>query len=547
MLTERETSDLADRVVWGAEAAYAAALTNALIDGFMDLGVADPGAAAALSAMAARTRQNVETLLMEHKGAISAEIMAEVTEALTAADARTAEQLARLNHASPASADVHARTIAEQTAVGIREMVERQNIALAEAAERLWYEVAAEGIEHANNGTMPKGWIERAVTRLAEGGVTSVDYRSGVSSKVDVAIKRHLRTQVNQAAGRMEHDRLTACGWQFVQTTAHFGARPDHSVWQGKAFSMQGACDVDGVHYPDFYSATGYGTVTGLCGANCRHRYGIHVPGLSKLPELPDEINGMTGDEFYAATQRQRELERRVRKTKREISALERAGLGLESPTYVQKRLVLGRQQAALRSHCEQKGLVRQYAREKAYGVGAQPRALRSYAYWSGGKRSTYALSDLADFEKKHRGHAGDEVGEVFALDGTHLMDLTSNAKTGKIVFRRPRDSKWNQLEVAHTHPDSYGGTFSMQDIYFVTDSGVHALYAVCREGTYAIAPGQKPKARSFMNEYDKAYQTSVKESFGSADRTDRVRRDMHAWLSENAGDYGFDYTFKAV
>ena len=49
------------------------------------------------------------------------------------------------------------------------------------------------------------------------------------------------------------------------------------------------------------------------------------------------------------------------------------------------------------------------------------------------------------------------------------------------------------------------------------------------------------------MNEYDKAYQTSVKESFGSADKTDRVRRDMHAWLSENAGDYGFDYTFKAV
>lgn len=83
----------------------------------------------------------------------------------------------------------------------------------------------------------------------------------------------------------------------------------------------------------------------------------------------------MTSEQHYEAAQRQRELERRVRGTKREISAMERAGLGLESPTYMQKRLVLGRQQAALRSHCADKGLVRQYAREKAYSVEAQPRA----------------------------------------------------------------------------------------------------------------------------------------------------------------------------
>lgn len=268
--------------------------------------------------------------------------------------------------------------MAEQAAVGIRQMVERQNVALARQAEEAWYAVAAEGIRYAEAGAMPKGWIGKAVVRLADAGVKTVDYRSGTSSQVDVAVKRHMRTQVNQAAGRMEIDRLDACGHRFVQTTAHFGAREEHQEWQGKAFCLDGACEVGGVRYPDFYAATGYGTVTGLCGANCRHHFGVHVPGLSKLPGLPEKVNGMDAREYYEATQRQRELERRVRKTKREISAMERAGLGLESSTYVQKRLVLGRQQAALRSHCEEKGLVRQYARERAYGVDSQPRALRA-------------------------------------------------------------------------------------------------------------------------------------------------------------------------
>lgn len=59
---------------------------------------------------------------------------------------------------------------------------------------------------------------------------------------------------------------------------------------------------------------------------------------------------------------------------------MEQAGIGLETPRYAQKRLLLGRQQQALRKHCEESGLVRNYPREKAYGVGAQPRALRAAA-----------------------------------------------------------------------------------------------------------------------------------------------------------------------
>lgn len=375
MLTERDIEELASKIVGGAQEAYVGGLSAALI-GDLVAGVANATTRNELGALAAANREHVDTLLMERKDEIAETVMAEVRRTLLAADERDAVAIAAFRHASPAAATAHAEMMAEQAAVGIRQMVERQNVALASQAERAWYEVAAEGIEYAEAGAMPRGWLDKAVLRLSKAGVTTVDYRSGVSNNVDVAIKRHMRTQVNQAAARMEIDRLDACGHRFVQTTAHFGARPEHAGWQGKAFCLDGACDLDGTHYPDFYEATGYGTVTGLCGANCRHHFGVHVPGLSKLPELPETVRGMGADEYYEATQRQRELERRVRKTKREISAMERAGVGLESPTYVQKRLVLGRQQAALRSHVADKGLVRQYARERAYGVDAQPRAL---------------------------------------------------------------------------------------------------------------------------------------------------------------------------
>lgn len=375
MLAERDIDELAAKITGGAQEAFVAGLTAALIDDLM-AGVVNAAARSTLGALAAENREHVDTLLMEHRAKISETVMAEVRRTLLAADERDAEAIATFRHSSPKGATRHAWMMAEQAAVGIRQMVERQNVALARQAEEAWYAVAAEGIRYAEAGAMPKGWVGKAVVRLADAGVKTVDYRSGTGSQVNVAIKRHMRTQVNQAAGRMEIDRLDACGHRFVQTTAHFGARPEHAGWQGKAFCLDGACDVDGVYYPDFYASTGYGTVTGLCGANCRHHFGIHFPSLSKLPELPETVNGMGAEEYYEATQRQRELERRVRKTKREISALERAGLGLESPAYVQKRLVLGRQQAALRSHCKEKGLVRQYAREKAYGVGSQPRPL---------------------------------------------------------------------------------------------------------------------------------------------------------------------------
>lgn len=386
MLTEADIEKLTREVVSGAEEEFITQLTAALVSDFVE-GVGNGAASKGrLEELARANREHVQTILKAYQTTAANDAAAAVLLALRTADARSAKLIANHQKREARAATFQSELIAKQTAQGVAEIIKRQNVDLATQAERTWYEVTAQTLELANRGVLPRGYYEHAIMKLGRAGVYKMDYKSGRSNQIDVAIKRHVRTQASQAAARMEIERLADTGHNLVMTSAHFGARPEHEPWQGKAFSMTGRQIIDGVVYEDFYQQTGYGTVTGLCGANCRHHFGVYVPGMA-LPDMPETINGMTSDEYYAATQRQRELERRVRKTKREIASLDQAGVGLESPTYVQKRLVLGNQQKQLRDLCASKGLKREPYREKAYGIGKQPVALRSKSKAKAGKK----------------------------------------------------------------------------------------------------------------------------------------------------------------
>ena len=67
--------------------------------------------------------------------------------------------------------------------------------------------------------------------------------------------------------------RMEEMDCEFVEVTAHEGARPTHAVWQGRVYHRGGAVVQDGEWYEDFETATGYGTGPGLCGWNCRHNF----------------------------------------------------------------------------------------------------------------------------------------------------------------------------------------------------------------------------------------------------------------------------------
>jgi hypothetical protein len=113
--------------------------------------------------------------------------------------------------------------------------------------------------------TDPRTAIRDAVNSLADSGIQYVDYASGYRNRLDVAVRRAVMTGTQQMTHRMTDRLMDELGAEYVEVTAHPGARPSHSVWQGRVFHRGGRED----KYPDFVSSTGYGTGEGLGGWRC--------------------------------------------------------------------------------------------------------------------------------------------------------------------------------------------------------------------------------------------------------------------------------------
>ncbi len=169
--------------------------------------------------------------------------------------------------------------------------------------------------------------VQDCVHRLAQSGLRSIDYESGRTYQLDTAVRNAVRTGCSQLAGKITEENLKSSGQDLVITSQHMGSRPEHAPWQNKVFSYSGKSG----KYPDFFKETGYGTVTGLKGANCTHDFYPFWEGASIIPEdvkEPDPV--MIGGKeytYYQATQKQRSMERDIRALKREINATEALGM----------------------------------------------------------------------------------------------------------------------------------------------------------------------------------------------------------------------------
>ena len=98
--------------------------------------------------------------------------------------------------------------------------------------------------------------VKQAVDSLAD-DMPEITYPSGHTDTLEVAARRAVLTGVNQTAGKLQEARMDEMNVEFVETSAHGGARPSHAEWQGRRFHRGGAVDYLGKHYPDFEQATG--------------------------------------------------------------------------------------------------------------------------------------------------------------------------------------------------------------------------------------------------------------------------------------------------
>ena len=168
--------------------------------------------------------------------------------------------------------------------------------------------------------------LRQATQRLADYGLRSIDYRSGVHTSLEAAVRRSIMGGLGlmqERISQQNHDLLEADGWEI---SAHAASAPDHEPIQGRQYS------------DEVYRQLNDSLARRIGTLNCGHAafpilLGVSVPlyteaELARLREENARGIRYEGKQYtlYQATQKQRELERAIRRQKRRIMAAEETG-----------------------------------------------------------------------------------------------------------------------------------------------------------------------------------------------------------------------------
>lgn len=266
----------------------------------------------------------------------------------------------------------------------------------------------------------PDEAVRQAVNRLSDSGVKAVKYDSGRTLSLEAAVSMCVATGAAQTAAKSRIALAGEVGCDLVEVTAHAGARPEHAEWQGSICSLSGKSR----KYPSLREHTGYGTVTGLCGANCAHSFFPWFEGssrnwtedeLARLNEPKYEWGGKKLTE-YEASQVQRGIERNIRAYKRRVVGLEAAGQdSAAAATKVREW------QSRQREFLAATGLKRKSAREQVAGTLGLQKPLERIASLD----TQTVIQRLQEYEKgaileqKETACVITKSGEVYKVEGT--------------------------------------------------------------------------------------------------------------------------------
>lgn len=301
--------------------------------------------------------------------------------------------------------------------------------------------------------------IRNAIKDLTGKGLASISYPNGHISYIESAVRRAVITGVNQTSLKMQETRAHEVGSDLVETSAHAGARPSHAIWQGKVFSLSGTHP----KYLHFATVTGYGTGSGLGGWNCRHSFYPFFEGFSEPAYSKQELEKMTTKDYeyngekmteYEATQKQRAIERKIRRWKREYKGMEAAGLPSD-----ESAAKIAQWQNIQKDFLKQTGLKRQADREQIPGFG-KSEASKVRAAVKKAKNEEIRLANLkiSEYNKKRL--------EIYEKIQSGELPLKLNVGNQNKHIRnshsyKPQDKKsylYGDLETAQNLVDKYHG-----------------------------------------------------------------------------------------
>ncbi|MGN0501123.1 MAG: phage minor capsid protein [Ruminococcus sp.] len=308
----------------------------------------------------------------------------------------------------------------------------------------------------------PQQAIIDAIRQVAVKGA-EVIYPSGHIDKLDVAVRRNVMTGIGQTTGEICLANARELGCDLMEITAHAGARPSHSYWQGQIVSLSGRKGYLSL------SDIGYGTGDGFKGWNCRHDWYPYFEGSTRMYD-EEKLKQMDAKNIqypdgsmhtlYEAEQKQRAYERKIRESKRILAAYDEKIKGAEDNAkrkayqniFDKESVKLKRRESELDNFCDKTGLLKRSDRVQKYGFGRSTaqkavkankkqkmKAAANSAIRNTGKRLSF--NSNAKFEIVLEGYdnkvlsglskASKKVAELGGKDGKEHLSLI-NLETGK-------------------------------------------------------------------------------------------------------------------
>ena len=143
-------------------------------------------------------------------------------------------------------------------------------------------------------------------------------------------------TGINKVNRQYDEAAMRELKTDLVEVSAHAGARDkgegfeNHKEWQGRIYRWAKFTEMypgaSKGEYDDFEETCGLGDVQGILGANCRHSYHAFIEDVMEPTYTEEQLKNIDPPDFkyegkkythYEATQKQREIERTIRKWKR--------------------------------------------------------------------------------------------------------------------------------------------------------------------------------------------------------------------------------------
>ncbi len=464
----------------------------------------------------------------------------------------------------------------EATVIGIQLILNRDNIQMVEGAKQAFLDASIAAITSVNTGveTTEKA-LHRAVRNLEGEGIPIITYQNAktgrvtVRNSVDVAVRRHIRSQISQDSIRITLERIEEDDVDLVEVSSHPDARPSHAEWQGRCYSVKGEVIIDGIKYPDFWSSCMLGDIGDILGGvNCRHSVGPYVHGTPLAYEPnPKHPSGVDGAEIYQMEQKQRYHERQIRAAKRELKgaqiAYDRDKTNIAAKTELLKAQErLEKRQEAMRKHIEKSNakskngisiLHRKYNREwagdmpKSARVSASGRNLRQFIQDPKVKKQ---LKDAGITQKAFRAGV---TAEMAKRGGTSADFASLSAKdqqdtTRKVIERiaaiPPKKKKSERsIPVGGVFGESQAAIkIANMDSRLIPQSEIEEKAIIAGKGTSTDYRKKKKLAEQYGGSADDWFH-SVGEAWVFDPADGKIRKGEFHWAEEpSVGIYEFRF-----